>query len=302
MPVLIGLATIGVFLVLVVILAEYYPQQKPVELKIATIAMECGEDLDGNIRKMNALIDVLTTENPNLDLIVFGEMTTSGYSMEEAYINEVALEINDDRITSFQEQAASTSTMICFGFAEREGSNFYNSQMLIDKDGSIIGVHRKHNLTKFEDLTLQQGLHSLSVYQVRGLKIGLTICYDVFAKSYKAINKAERPNLLIHSLADPQDPLFTTGFNGRSSNAIYLSANRYGSEGKNRFSGHISVVSAAEIIRIIRCETSSNAMLNLMMTISNQVLKAIHLVIHWKHVIKYLKWDRKMRTAKKENI
>ena len=57
-----------------------------------------------------------------------------------------------------------------------------------------------------------------------------------------------------------------------------------------------------EIIRIIRCETSSNAMLNLMMTISNQVLKAIHLVIHWKHVIKYLKWDRKMRNAKKENI
>ena len=82
MPVLIGLAMIVVMLVLIVLLAEFYPKQKPVELRIATIAMECGEDLDGNIRMMNALIDVLTTENPNLDLIVFGEMIIfSSFSM-----------------------------------------------------------------------------------------------------------------------------------------------------------------------------------------------------------------------------
>ncbi len=66
---------------------------------------------------------------------------------------------------------------ICVGLTEKSTTGNYNTSLLINSSGEIIGKHRKINLLSVEFPFYQVG-QSLNVYDTRFGKIGLNICAD----------------------------------------------------------------------------------------------------------------------------
>lgn len=66
---------------------------------------------------------------------------------------------------------------LCLGLTELEGNKRYNTALLIDDCGKIIGKHRKINLLTVEFPYYEVG-QSLNVYNTPFGKIGINVCAD----------------------------------------------------------------------------------------------------------------------------
>jgi len=281
-------------------------------LTIATIAFTPNEQIKDNIERVIELIVELKESNDDIDLIIFGEMILSEYKMEKEYIHQNALNINGDLMMKLRSLCSELSINLTFGFSEKDKGVYYNSQILIDRTGRIVCVHRKSNLTAGENRVFVKGDTFITFTELEGVKIALSICYDLFGSGCRSLLKENAPELLIHSLADPQNGHFVTGVNGRISICNYVSANRFGKEGTTDFPGHIGVVSRAgkilelktnkaqHIIKKISLKPVQNLIIRLFLRLSNNVLFLFHIVFHIKRVISYLRWNLKMKKKKKE--
>src|SRR5213594_3401565 len=70
------------------------------------------------------------------ELIVFPEMTDTGYSMPVIQAN--AASWTDGFVPELQEIARKLSIAIVSGLSERDGASIYNSQVFVDQQGNII--------------------------------------------------------------------------------------------------------------------------------------------------------------------
>jgi predicted amidohydrolase len=73
--------------------------------------------------------------------------------------------------------AKKNNTWICVGLTEKSETGNYNTSLLIDRQGNIVGKHRKINLLTVEFPFYEIG-QSLNVYDTEFGKIGLNICAD----------------------------------------------------------------------------------------------------------------------------
>ena len=78
------------------------------------------------------------------ELIVFPEMTDTGYSMP--VIRKHADHWKTGFVASLQEIANQLSIAIVSGVSERDRSSIYNSQVLVDAKGDIVAKYRKTHL------------------------------------------------------------------------------------------------------------------------------------------------------------
>jgi len=281
-------------------------------LTIATIAFTPHDQMKENVDRVIELIVELKESNDDIDLIIFGEMILSEYKMEKEYIRQNALNINSEVMMKLRTLCSELCINLTFGFSEEDKGLYYNSQILIDRTGRIISIHRKSNLTAGEKKVFKPGECFITFTELEGVKIALSICYDLFGSGCRSQLKEISPDLLIHSLADPQNGHFVTGVNGRLSTCNYVSANRFSKEGKTDFPGHIGIVSRAgkilelktnkaqHIIKGISLEPIKNVIIRFLFQLSNNVLFFFHIIFHIKRVISYLRWNLKMKTQKKQ--
>ncbi|MGA3015222.1 MAG: nitrilase-related carbon-nitrogen hydrolase, partial [Bacteroidales bacterium] len=112
------------------------------------------------------------------DLIVLPELFATGYTFQT--MDEVAdLSENPDDVTSryLCQKSLDTGSAIVAGFIERDENSYYNSAYLINS-GIIIGLYRKLHLFNKEKLFFSPGTISLKVHKIKGVKIGMMICFD----------------------------------------------------------------------------------------------------------------------------
>jgi N-carbamoylputrescine amidase len=88
--------------------------------------------------------------------------------------------------------------MIALGMAERDGSDLYNSVVLIDSDGELLLKHRKTNiLTELMEPPYSVGTTAASAVDTRCGRIGLLICADTFQDETVDATASENPQLLL---------------------------------------------------------------------------------------------------------
>ena len=211
-------------------------------LNVATISMICDENPKKNIQKMTNFIEEIKENHPDVELIVFGE-TIHGwffnFKKTAEYHHEIAESIPGEMTKTMSQLAIANNVYISFGINEKDKDKFYNSQVLIDPSGKITAVHRKR---KMRESFFTPGDKPVTVTQIKGIKTGIVICYDVQSKE---VNKALRKNkldLIIHSLADDKDPRwFGIGFLSRSYDAWIINANRFGKEGGHYWNGFLTI-------------------------------------------------------------
>lgn len=120
-----------------------------------------------------------------IDLVIFPEMTLTGFSMAPSKTAESLSE--SLTIEFFKEMAVSNSISIIFGLCLKESNGYTNAAVFVNKYGEINGVYRKIHPFSFvnEDKYFLSG-NELSFVDFMGYKVGLSICYDLrFPELYR---------------------------------------------------------------------------------------------------------------------
>ena len=122
-----------------------------------------------------------------VDLIIFPEMTLTGFNMEPSETGE---EISSSKtIDFFRQEAIKNKVGIVFGAVIEKEAEFLNCAFLMDDKGELIASYSKVHLFSHanENLFFRSG-ESTSMATYNNYKIGLTICYDLrFPELYTAL-------------------------------------------------------------------------------------------------------------------
>ncbi len=143
-------------------------------------------DFSGNYEKMRACIDA----NKESDLIVFSELSLSGYYPQDLVYRDNFHTRQNDIIRRIMEKSKETQAAICFGYVEKNTSkgdkSYYNSMMVV-QNGEIVFNYRKQLLPTYNIFNErrhfapgdQSGLCNLYIPSLNAKKeVGFLICED----------------------------------------------------------------------------------------------------------------------------
>ncbi len=183
------------------------------------------------------------------DLVVFPELATSGYlftSKEE--LAEAAEPIPGPTTGLLQRVAEEREVFAVVGLPERDGERFYNSAVLVGP-GGVLTRYRKAHLFFEEKLYFQPGNTPFPLCEVRGVTIGLLICYDhMFPEAARTL-ALQGAQVIAHpsNLVMPGRGQLTTRVRAMENRVFWVLANRWGVEERGakklRYTGESHVVS-----------------------------------------------------------
>lgn len=146
-------------------------------MKIAMIQMmvKTGE-MEANLRRATALIK--RAAERGCDAVVLPECCDIGWANPE--IGSYASPVPGVASEIFSRVAKESEVLVVAGISEKSGDRFYNTALIIEKDGQIMGIHRKINLLEGVEDMFSRG-DRLLVYDCSIGRIGVNICADNFA-------------------------------------------------------------------------------------------------------------------------
>lgn len=122
--------------------------------------------------------DLLNRKRANL--IVLPELFTTGYAIiSKKEANELAEDTNGKTTEFLKRLSKKTGAIIVGGFIESSQDEIFNSAIIVLGE-DIIGIYRKLHLYYKEKLWFSPGNLPLNIYEVRGIRIGIMICFDWF--------------------------------------------------------------------------------------------------------------------------
>ncbi|MCB0806694.1 MAG: hypothetical protein KDC05_12915 [Bacteroidales bacterium] len=193
-----------------------------------------------NIRKLDSLLK----HAANADLIVIPELANSGYNFQtHDQAVKSAEDIPNGPFTRFLiGMAKKLDLYIVAGINEKDNGKLYNSAVLVGPEG-FLGKYRKIHLFMNEFDFFEKGDAGLPVFQIKGVKVGMLICFDwVFPEVWRILAMKGtdiicHPSNLVLPYAQQAVPV-----HGMINRTYCITANRYGTEHHVTFSGK-SVIS-----------------------------------------------------------
>ena len=150
------------------------------------------ENPEDSILKIEKL---LKSSDKNFDLLIFPEMTLTGFTMNS---EKFAEEIDGIGTQYFLSLSARLKTNIFAGIIERDGKNIYNSLVHFDSLGLIRARYRKiHPFSYAKEDQFYNAGNETVITQIDKIKFGLSVCYDLrFPELYRLYAK-ERVDVII---------------------------------------------------------------------------------------------------------
>lgn len=159
-------------------------------------------DLEGNREKI--LLAHKEAHKEKADLVIFSEMSVTGYPPEDLVLRP---HFQDKSIDIIHELAKETGngTAMLVGSLWREGTSIYNAAILLDK-GKIASVTCKYNLPNygvFDEKRIFSVPPKPSPIEFRGVKLGIMVCEDMWNFDTAKSLKKQGARLLISINASP---------------------------------------------------------------------------------------------------
>ncbi len=154
--------------------------------KINQINFTVG-DLEGNYDKIKT--EYNNSQNKDLDLIIFSELSLSGYPPEdllqkEYFIKEIELKINDlCKITKNKHTAIIIGAPLFF--LSRFEEKFLHNCALLIEDGEVKKIAEKNNIPNqgiFDEKRYFKAGNNLKIINFRDFNIAMLICADIWSK------------------------------------------------------------------------------------------------------------------------
>lgn len=169
-------------------------------VRIACPKIIYGETKEIQLEKIEAMIDKIAPEKP--DLIAFSEhINTHGVPGEA---KEKAETTDGMYCTALSKKAKEYKTYIVANFTEKDDKGFYNTSVLIGRDGEIKGKYRKTHLAFGE---YEAGLTPGSehpVFETDFGKVGMLVCWDAyFPEPARILSKKGAELIVISTVGDP---------------------------------------------------------------------------------------------------
>lgn len=188
------------------------------------------------------------------DLIVLPELPFTGYYFKDRHeVMRLSENPKDSPIVdALTALCRKNNFFIVTGFAERAKDKCYNSALLIGPKG-LLHTYRKLHLFNLEKRWFDPGNIPLSVQNVRGVRIGMMVCFDWIFPEVSRVLALLGADLLCHPsnlvLGYCQQAMITRCLE----NSVYaITCNRYGADsrrlGEIRFTGKSQIVAPKGIL------------------------------------------------------
>lgn len=166
------------------------------------------------------------------DLAVLPELALTGYvfnyKQEVLALSETVPGKSTEKLA---ELAIRKKMTIVTGFAEKSGSAVYNSALLFTPEGEI-KTYRKNHLFHEEKLFFTPGDLGFPVFTVKGVKIGLLVCFDhLFPEAARTL-ALQGAQVICHpsNLVLTGKAQVTTRSRSMENRIFWILANRFGTE------------------------------------------------------------------------
>ncbi|MBY9005201.1 MAG: carbon-nitrogen family hydrolase [Candidatus Lokiarchaeota archaeon] len=239
------------------------------KVAIAQIKIQDGNK-EKNLDNALSILNFLKNQQIIPDIVCFPELFTTGYDLENLKMH--AEEFPGE--TFHKIISISKNNFIVIGsIIESKNNKYFNTAFILGKNGQLLGKYRKVHLFSpmFEKDFLTQGnsIGTFKILELKNIKIGLGICYDLrFPEIFRkmALNGAKLI-ILPSEFPIPKSEIWKTLIKARAiENQIYMiGVNRVGKGRSNSFFGNSMVTNgnthqilgSTEEIRIFNLDLTS---------------------------------------------
>ena len=128
--------------------------------------------LDANLKRHELFID--RAADGGTEFVGFPELSVNGYHFSKGM---TWLPLDGPEVRRLRDKAKAKGVYVAAGVAEKDADGkTWNTHVVIDPKGEVIGKHRKIWLTKEKGFCEAGGEHA--VFEVKGLKVGVATCAD----------------------------------------------------------------------------------------------------------------------------
>jgi N-carbamoylputrescine amidase len=184
------------------------------KITVAATQMACAWDREANIANAEKLIRQAAARGANLVLIQ--ELFESPYFCKDHLAKhfELATTIEENpAIQRLSKVAKELSVVLPLSIFERSQNAYFNSLVMVDADGRIMGVYRKSHIPEspgyHEKFYFSPGDTGFRVWPTRFGTVGAAVCWDQwFPEAARAMALAGGEILLYPTAigSEPQDP------------------------------------------------------------------------------------------------
>lgn len=222
-------------------------------ISVAVIQAAFGEDLAQNIATVERLTRVAAAQGAQL--VLPPELFQGPYfckTQDEAVFAQAWPADAHPCVTALAPLAKELGVVIPVSIFEKDGPHYFNSVVMLDADGSVLGTYRKSHIPDGpgyqEKFYFRPGDTGFKVWATAHGRVGVGICWDQWFPEAARVMTLQGAELLLYPTAigsEPQDADLETSARWRRamqghavSNVIPVAAaNRVGTEDGQRFYG-----------------------------------------------------------------
>ncbi|XP_018054675.1 PREDICTED: nitrilase homolog 2 isoform X2 [Atta colombica] len=194
-------------IVQVVTKPEYLKNSKVLTLRLALVQLSVGDDKATNVSRAVSFIERAKQERA--DIVTLPECFNSPYGT--SHFARYAESIPDGETSTALSEAARKNNVYVIGgtIPERNNDKLYNTCTVWGPDGKLVVMHRKMHLfnidikgkiTFRESDSLSAG-NSLTIFEAKGCKIGIGICYDIRFEEMARLYRNKGCQMLVYPAA-----------------------------------------------------------------------------------------------------
>jgi NAD+ synthase (glutamine-hydrolysing) len=132
-------------------------------------------------RNADRMIELIArAQGAGADIVAFPELAVTGYPPEDLVLKPEFIRDNLHELERIARSVGDITAVV--GFVDTDGDDIYNAAAIIQQ-GKVIGCHRKFylpNYSVFDEQRYFRAGNEWAVYTIRGVKVGVTICEDIW--------------------------------------------------------------------------------------------------------------------------
>jgi N-carbamoylputrescine amidase len=181
---------------------------------VAATQMACGWDRDANMARAEKLIREAAGRGANVILIQ--ELFETPYFCKDHSTRHLDLAKpleGHPAVEHFRALARELSVVLPVSVFERANKAFYNSLVMVDADGAVLGSYRKSHIPEgpgyHEKFYFSPGDSGFKVFDTQFAKLGVAICWDQWFPEAARCLALMGAEILMYPTAigsEPQDP------------------------------------------------------------------------------------------------